>query len=50
MTDFERNILMHGGSCLPNIGLDNWRFSGLVDLVNTGSGDKHIDILWGIWT
>ncbi|MBQ1415957.1 MAG: hypothetical protein IIY91_01380, partial [Selenomonas sp.] len=30
--------------------LNNWRFSGYIDLVNSGLGDRHIDILWGIWT
>ena len=30
--------------------LDNWRFSGFIDLDNGGVGDRHIDIFWGIWT
>lgn len=50
MTDLEQNVLMHGDYCLPNTMLDNWRFSGFVDLINAGVGDRHIDILWGIWT
>lgn len=50
MTDLEQNVLMHGDYCLPNIMLDNWKFSGFVDLINAGVGDRHIDILWGIWT
>lgn len=44
------DTLVHGDYCLPNILLDNWQFSGFIDLGNAGVGDKHLDILWGIWT
>jgi len=30
--------------------LDNWRFSGFIDLGNGGVGDRHIDLYWGAWT
>lgn len=46
----ENNTLLHGDYCLPNIILDNWRFSGFIDLDNAGVGDRHVDIFWGIWT
>ena len=46
----KKEILLHGDYCLPNIILNNWRFSGYIDLGNSGLGDRHIDILWGIWT
>ena len=30
--------------------LDNWRFSGFIDLGNGGVGDRHVDLFWGAWT
>lgn len=50
MRSLEKNVLMHGDYCLPNIMLDSWKFSGFIDLINGGIGDRHIDVLWGIWT
>ena len=41
---------MHGDYCLPNIMLKDWKLSGFIDLINGGVGDRHIDVLWGIWT
>ena len=43
-------VLLHGDYCLPNIILDDWRFSGFIDLGNGGVGDRHIDLYWGAWT
>lgn len=44
------DTLLHGDYCLPNILLNNWRFSGLIDLDAGGIGDRHIDLFWGIWS
>ncbi|MGL5513204.1 MAG: aminoglycoside 3'-phosphotransferase [Sporomusa sp.] len=44
------DTLLHGDYCLPNIILDDWRFSGFIDLDNAGVGDRHVDLFWAIWT
>lgn len=46
----RRDVLLHGDYCLPNILLQNWRFSGFIDLGSGGLGDRHIDLFWGIWS
>ena len=46
----KKEVLIHGDYCLPNILLDNWRFSGFIDVGGGGISDRHIDLLWGIWT
>lgn len=46
----KADTLLHGDYCLPNVVLDNWKFSKFIDLGNGGVGDRHIDLFWGIWT
>ena len=43
-------VLLHGDYCLPNIMLDNWKFTKFIGLGNGGVGDRHIDLFWGAWT
>ncbi|MBE6594553.1 MAG: aminoglycoside 3'-phosphotransferase [Ruminococcaceae bacterium] len=46
----QTDTLLHGDYCLPNVLLDDWRFSGFIDLGNGGVGDRHVDLFWGAWT
>ena len=46
----RQDALIHGDYCLPNILLQDWGFSGLIDLGASGLGDRHIDLFWGIWS
>lgn len=46
----QSKVLLHGDYCLPNIILNNWKFSGFIDVGCGGVGDRHIDLFWGIWT
>ncbi|MDR3149241.1 MAG: aminoglycoside 3'-phosphotransferase [Oscillospiraceae bacterium] len=47
---FKTDTLLHGDYCLPNIILDDWKFSGFIDLDSGGAGDRHVDIFWGTWS
>ena len=44
------SVLLHGDYCLPNVILDDWHFSGFIDLGGAGVGDRHVDIFWGLWS
>ena len=44
------DVLIHGDYCLPNIMLNDWKFSAFIDVGNGGIGDRHIDIFWGLWS
>lgn len=46
----ENPVLIHGDFCLPNVMLDDWRFSGFIDLGSAGLGDRHVDIHWALWS
>lgn len=47
---FHPNTLIHGDYCLPNIILNDWSFSGFIDLDNSGVSERHIDVFWGTWS
>lgn len=46
----KTDTLLHGDYCLPNIILNDWHFSGFIDLDNGGIGDRHIDLYWALWS
>ena len=46
----KQDTFIHGDFCLPNIMLDNWKFSTFIDVGLAGIGDKHIDIYWVLWS
>ena len=49
-TFMKPDTFIHGDFCLPNIILDNWKFSTLIDLGFAGACDRHIDIYWVLWS
>lgn len=46
----KADTLIHGDFCLPNVMLDDWKFSTFIDLPLSGVGDKHVDIYWALWS
>ena len=46
----QNKALLHGDYCLPNIILDDWKFSAFIDLGCGGVGDPHVDIFWALWS
>jgi len=46
----QADTLLHGDYCLPNIMLQDWNFTGFIDLDAGGIGERHIDLFWGVWS
>lgn len=50
MNKLKYDSIIHGDFCLPNIILNNFLPSAMIDLGNAGIGDHHIDIYWLLWS
>lgn len=46
----QTDALIHGDCCLPNIMIHNWELTGWIDVGDSGLGDRHYDLAWGLWT
>lgn len=46
----KADTLIHGDACLPNVILQDWRFSAFIDFDQAGLGDRHIDLYWALWS
>lgn len=46
----KQDTFIHGDFCLPNVILDDWKFSTFIDVGLAGAGDKHIDLYWVLWS
>lgn len=46
----KQDTFIHGDFCLPNVILDDWKFSTFIDVGLAGVGDRHIDLYWVLWS
>ena len=46
----KQDTFIHGDFCLPNVILNDWKFSTFIDVGLAGVGDKHIDLYWVLWS
>ncbi|GIP36917.1 aminoglycoside phosphotransferase APH(3') [Paenibacillus sp. J31TS4] len=50
LTTQEDPVVIHGDYCLPNVMLRDFETTGFVDVGFSGTGDRHYDLFWGIWS
>ncbi|MEF9992491.1 MAG: phosphotransferase [Romboutsia sp.] len=41
---YKNDVVIHGDYCLPNIIMNDYEFSGIIDMDSSGLGDRHYDI------
>lgn len=46
----KQDTFIHGDFCLPNVMLEDWKFSSFIDVGLSGVGNRHIDIYWVLWS
>lgn len=44
------DTLIHGDPCLPNLMQENATFRSFIDVSMAGTGDRHIDLYWALWS
>ncbi len=45
----KHDTFIHGDFCLPDIILDDWKFSAFINVGLAGICDRHIDIYRALW-
>lgn len=50
LLDQGYDTLVHGDFCLPNVLVQDGKFSGFIDLGDAGIGDPWRDYAWCIWS
>ena len=46
----NKDVILHGDCCLPNVFFDENGFTGFIDLGEGGVGDRHFDLYWAQWS
>ena len=47
---FLNDTVLHGDYCLPNVMLSGFEGKHVIDVGEGGTGDKHFDLFWGLWS
>ena len=48
--ELREDCLLHGDYCLPNVILEGERLNGVIDVGSGGTGDRHFDLFWALWS
>ena len=50
LSPLQKDALVQGDCCLPNIFFEGGRFTGFIDLGDAGLGDRHFDLCSALWS